>query len=318
MTHRKQLRLEGHRVLDGAMATELERRGVATGGPLWSARALREAPEAVLDVHRAYLAAGADVLLTASYQVSTMGFAAAGAPDPARAAAEALRQSVASAMQARDEARTEIRDRQVLVAVSLGPYGAALANGAEFHGEYGFASRREEQRALVAFHRERIAVLAETGADLLAFETVPSQGEARAIAEALAEWPELAAWISWTCREGGLTAHGEAVRDCAGSVEGVPQIVAAGVNCTHPGPILGLLAELRAGTEKPLVVYPNSGEGWDKEQRCWTGNADVPAFGALALEWFRAGAQLVGGCCRTGPEHVKAVAQAARDLRVAG
>ncbi len=310
MQDRDHVRLSGVRVLDGGLATELERRGVSIAGPLWSARALLEAPEAILAVHRSYLEAGADVLLTASYQISSLGFAALGLPvaDAEQAAAGALRQAVALAVQA----RAEHGRKGVLVAASLGPYGAVLANGAEFHGEYGFASKTEEHAALVRFHASRIEVLAGTEADLLAFETLPSLAEALAIAEALTGRPDsfsrLGAWLSFTCRDGGYVAHGETLRDCAAMLDGVPQVLAIGVNCTAPTLVLELIGELRAGTSKPLVVYPNSGEGWDAKRRCWTGTSYVKAYGKSAREWFAAGAQLVGGCCRTGPGHVRAVA----------
>ncbi len=200
--------------------------------------------------------------------------------------------------------------KPVLVAASLGPYGAALANGAEFTGSYELGSEAEEVSALVGFHAERIEALAGTEADLLAFETVPKLSEARAIAFALSRWPEVGAWVSFTCRDGSLTAHGEPVRECAAFLEGVPQVVAVGVNCIAPALALPLLGELRAGTGKPLVVYPNSGEGWDAVARCWTGSSDAAAFGALARAWFAAGASVVGGCCRTGPGHVRVVAGA--------
>jgi homocysteine S-methyltransferase len=304
-----QVELQHARVLDGGLATELERRGVNIGGPLWSARALSEAPEAILAVHRSYLDAGAQVLLTASYQVSARGFHTMGMveAEAVEEEATALRAAVNLALAARAGAGLS----QVLIAGSLGPYGAALANGAEFHGNYGFADERAQHRALVGFHERRIAVLAETDADLLAFETLPSIAEAQAIVEALAAWPNVGAWLSFTCRDGERTAHGELLRECAALLDGVPQVLAIGVNCTAPGLILPLIGELRAGTQKPLVVYPNSGEGWDAESRCWTGTADVEGYAAMAASWFAAGAQLVGGCCRTGPEHVRAVAQAA-------
>lgn len=307
MKARGELDLGGIRVLDGGFATELERRGVSVEGPLWSARALGEAPEAVLAVHRSYLEAGADVLSTAGYQVSSRGYALAfgwGTEAAREAAADALRTSVRLA-------REVAASTGVWVAASLGPYGAALANGAEFHGEYGFASQAEQHRALLAFHAERIRVLAATEADVLAFETVPSLAEARAIAEALEPWPTIGAWLSFTCRDGAHTAHGEPVRECARFLDAVPQVVAVGVNCIAPRLVAPLLGELRRGTGKPLLAYPNSGEGWDVGRRCWTGVADLPGYEALAREWFAAGAQAVGGCCRTGPGHVRAIVQAA-------
>jgi homocysteine S-methyltransferase len=296
------------RVLDGGLATELERRGLLLDGPLWSARALDEAPEAILAVHHDYLCAGAQCLLTASYQASALGYQAAGLPSAA--AAERARYALRSAVQltrlavARWHARGN--SRTVLVAASLGPYGAALHNGAEFHGDYGVSLE-----TLVAFHQERLEALRGAGADLLAFETVPSLEELRAIAQALATWPEARAWVSLTCRDGEHSAHGEPVELCARFLDTVPQVVAVGINCTSPVFLPSLITHLRAGTAKPVLVYPNSGEHWDARCRCWTGESSPGDFRHMAAEWFAAGAQAVGGCCRTGPAHIREVARAA-------
>jgi homocysteine S-methyltransferase len=306
VTAREDLDIRHARVLDGAMATELESRGASISGPLWSAHVLEDAPEKILAVHRAYLEAGADILLTAGYQVSRKGYAEFGL-DPALAD-RALMQSVSLAAQA----RSEFPNRKILIAASLGPFGAALHNGAEYHGRYDctFAD-------LVDFHQQRIAVLAESSADIVAFETLPSLEEARAIGEALKPWPHLAAWFSFTCPEPGAAslqvAHGELLRDCASLTASFPQTVAIGVNCTHPARITSLIAELRSASSRPIVVYPNSGEGWNAKDRCWVpaeaaGNAQ---FGKQAQEWFAAGAQIVGGCCRVGPACIAEVASAA-------
>jgi len=315
MTPRNQLQFGTARVLDGGMASELEFLGVNISGPLWSAHVLEEAPEKVIAVHRSYLEAGADVLLTAGYQVSRKGYVEFGL-DPGRADAALLR-SVELAC----AARAEFATRPVLIAASLGPYGAALHNGAEYHGNYDctFAD-------LVQFHQERIAVLAESEADLLAFETLPSLEEARAIGQALEPWPHLAAWFTFVCpdyRAASLqVAHGEALRDCAVLAAGFPQTVAVGVNCTQPIWIPSLIAELRHASGKPIVVYPNSGESWDAEGRCWIqtpqtpGAGDHAGFGEQARQWYAAGAQLVGGCCRTRPEHVREIAAVALNATV--
>ncbi len=148
--------------------------------------------------------------------------------------------------------------------------------------------------------------------DLLAFETFPSLEDVRAVGEAMAPWPSLRAWFSFSCRDEKHVSHGERVADCAALVAGFPQTIAIGVNCVPPKWIPALIAELRAGSDKPILVYPNSGEGWDAERRCWTGVTDPADFGARAAEWFKAGAQIVGGCCRTRPAHIRAVAEAAR------
>jgi homocysteine S-methyltransferase len=295
------------RVIDGGLASELEHLGARIGGPLWSAHVLEDEPERVAAVHRAYIEAGAGCIATCSYQVSRMGYAEFGlAPERADAAllhAVELARSVAA----------EFPDRRVLVAASLGPYGAALHNGAEYNGIYdcGFAD-------LVQFHRERIAVLAAaTGPqapDLLAFETLPSLEEAKAIGEALAPWPELTAWFSFTCRDEMHVAHGELLSACAALVASFPQTVGIGVNCIPPRWVPSLIAELRSASDKPILVYPNSGEGWDAKARAWTGSDDPADFGARAAEWFADGAQIVGGCCRTRPAHIRKVAEGIKGL----
>jgi homocysteine S-methyltransferase len=293
--------LKDARVLDGGMASELEYLGADISGPLWSAHVLEGSPEKIVAVHRAYIEAGADIIETASYQVSRMGYAEAEL-DPARADSALLR-SVALAR----EAAAFYPDRRILIAASLGPYGAALHNGAEYHGNYTCTFDD-----LIGFHRERIDVLAAAppaeSPDLLAFETLPSLAEAEAIGQALAPHPELAAWFSFTCRDQEHVAHGELLRQCATAVATVRQTVAIGVNCTHPSLISGLIAELRAASDKPIIVYPNSGEGWDAQHRCWTGTSDPETYGLEAVEWLDAGAHIIGGCCRTRPAHIQQLA----------
>jgi homocysteine S-methyltransferase len=315
--------LRGVHVIDGGLATELEYHGARIDGPLWSAHVLEDEPEKLRAVHRAYIEAGAECIATCSYQVSRMGYAEVGLP-PQRADA-ALLKSVALAR----SVVAEFPGRQVLVAGSLGPYGAALHNGGEYHGNYDCS-----YGDLVRFHRERIEVFARaTGLqapDLLAFETFPSLEEARAVGEAMAAWPDLhptgqrspgggpglRAWFSFSCRDDKHVSHGERVADCAALVAALPQTVAVGVNCVPPKWIPSLIGELRAASDKPVIVYPNSGEGWDAERQCWTGVSDPGEFGATAAEWFRAGAEIVGGCCRTRPTHIRQVALAAGRMDV--
>ncbi|MGA8089178.1 MAG: homocysteine S-methyltransferase [Terracidiphilus sp.] len=290
-------------VLDGGMASELEYLGAHIDGPLWSAHVLEDAPEKIVAVHRAYIEAGADIVETASYQVSRMGYAEVGL-DPTRADAALLR-SVALAR----EAAAAFPGRRIVIAASLGPYGAALHNGAEYHGNYTCTFND-----LVEFHADRIKILTKASEreapDLLAFETLPSLAEAEAVGQALAPHPELATWFSFTCRDQQHVAHGELLRQCAAAVAAFPHTVAIGVNCTHPTLIPALIAELRAASDKPIVVYPNSGEGWDAQARCWTGSSDPETYGVKALEWLAAGAHIIGGCCRTRPAHIREVAQA--------
>jgi homocysteine S-methyltransferase len=302
------LDLNGLHTLDGGMATELERLGCDLSSPLWSGEVLRTRPEQIKAVHAAYLEAGADCLLTASYQVSAMGFREVGLP--AQEAAAALRRAVQLAEQARAEYWQTRGRRPVWIAASLGPYGAALHNGAEFHGNYDCSFSD-----LVAFHRERLVALATSGADFFALETVPSLQEARAILEALQAVPELPAYISFTCRDARHVAHGEELSACALLLDPEPQIIAVGVNCTAPSLIQPLIGELKRVIRKKVAVYPNSGEQWDRAARAWTGHSDPSSFGNLAQAWRRAGADWIGGCCRTGPEHIRTIA---RSLAAAG
>ena len=299
-------------VLDGALATELERRGCDLRDPLWSAKVLLEAPEQIRQVHEDYFAAGADCAITASYQASVDGFMRRGL---SRAGALALIQrSVQLAIEAREafwrEPANRIGRPRPWVVASIGPYGAVLADGSEFRGDYGLS---EEE--LMDFHRERLAALVEAGADLLACETIPCFIEARALVRLLAEFPIARAWISFSARDEAHLWQGERLAECAAWLDDQPQVVAIGVNCTAPRYLPGLIEATRTVTCKPIVVYPNSGETYDPEQRGWCGIPDIEAFARAAQRWYASGARLIGGCCRTTPDHIRALATWARTLR---
>ena len=294
-------------ILDGALATELEQRGASLDDPLWSAKVLLQQPQLIRAVHRDYFEAGADVATTASYQATFQGFARRGLS--ASQTAQLLRDSVRLAAEARDDylrhpaqGAQPARGPRPLIAASVGPYGAALADGSEYRG--GYALGDDE---LMAFHRPRLAVLAEAGADLMACETVPSLREALALARLLEELPTCCAWISFSCRDGAHTGEGQAIEDCARALDAFPQIVSVGVNCTNPEFITSLLQRMRDHTAKPLLAYPNSGETYDAATKSWRGPAASVPFAAQALDWYGAGARLIGGCCRTRPADIRAI-----------
>ncbi|HEX8510593.1 MAG TPA: homocysteine S-methyltransferase [Propionibacteriaceae bacterium] len=300
------LERQGVLVLDGAMATELERHGADLSGGLWSARLLLEQPELIAQVHRDYFEAGADVAITASYQASVPGFAGVGLSR--REAEQLLQRSVRLAMAARDEfwAANETSDRQrPLVATSVGPYGAVLADGSEYRGHY-----RVSHGDLVSFHRNRLAVLVDAGVEVLACETLPSLEEAEALVEALGAWPDVAAWVSFSAQDGQRVSDGTAAQECAGWLHEQEQVVAIGVNCSAVEHITPLLGELASATDKPLVTYPNSGEIWDATRQRWLGAPTAAGFETLAAQWYAAGARLIGGCCRTGPSDIRAISKA--------
>ncbi|WP_306368913.1 homocysteine S-methyltransferase [Nocardiopsis sp. CC223A] len=283
-------------VLDGGSATLLEEYGYDLSGGLWSARLLAEDPDAIRRVHRAYFAAGAEVATAAGYQASVPALVARGW---SRSAALGLvRRSVELALAERDAFGSG------LVAAGVGPYGAALADGSEYTGAYDL-----DEDGLYAWHRERWRVLADSGADLMACETVPSAAEARALARLIGETPGVRAWLSLSCRDGERLGDGTPVRELAAELAAsgaAGSLVAVGVNCTAPRFVPDLVRAV-AAAGFPAVAYPNSGEVWDARAQRWTGVSEPAEFGAAAVEWHRAGAVLVGGCCRTGPEHVRSV-----------
>jgi homocysteine S-methyltransferase len=294
----------GGLVLDGGLATELERAGFDLAHPLWSALLLRERPEAIAAVHRAYLDAGADCITTASYQGTVEGFRREGATT---AEAESLlRLSVSLALSVRDTFWAETGPRRgrprPLVAASIGPYGASLANGSEYTGDYD-----RDEAGLVAFHRDRMQLLLDAGPDLLACETIPSAVEARALARLLGERPAVRAWVSFSCRDGSRLCDGTSFADSVRAVARLPQVVAVGVNCTAPSHVEELLRSAARVTTKPLVAYPNSGESCDAVAKTWHGLSDPADWGRRGRAWRQAGARLLGGCCRTGPSHVRAL-----------
>ncbi|MFE3448054.1 homocysteine S-methyltransferase [Nonomuraea sp. NPDC059194] len=278
-------------VLDGGLATHLEALGADLRDELWSARLLLEDPALIRRVHADYFAAGAQVATTASYQASIPAFVKRGLSE--REAADLITRSVELATQARDEAGGG------LVAASVGPYGAYLANGAEYTGVYDL-----DEDGLADWHRPRWEILAGSGADLLACETIPSFAEAKALSRLLKETPEVRAWIAFSCRDAVHLNDGTPIRRAAALFADSPQVVAVGVNCTAPSHISGLIGELAGFT---VVVYPNSGETWDAEAQRWRGFADPMEYGQAARQWKDLGASFIGGCCRTTPEHVKQV-----------
>ncbi|WP_241843153.1 homocysteine S-methyltransferase [Agromyces albus] len=280
-------------VVDGGLGTRLEERGADVSSELWSARVLADSPEEVLDVHRDYFAAGADVAITASYQVTYEGCARAGFD--ADATTGLLRRSVELARRARDEAG------HGWVAASVGPYGAMLADGSEYRGDLGL-----DVEELRDWHRQRIDVLAGAGADLIAFETMPSLVEVEAILAELAG-TGTHAWISVTPLAGRLRS-GEPLAEALALAAAVDEVVAVGVNCCAPGEVLGAIEAAREVTTKPIIVYPNSGETWDAAARRWSGRAAFPT--EAVRSWRAAGAGLIGGCCRTGPGQIAAIDRA--------
>jgi len=285
-------------ILDGALATELERRGADLRDPLWSAKILLEQPDLIRAVHFDYYRAGADIGTTATYQATFEGFAHRGIGKTA--AADLFRRAVALAIRARDDfwsdpARPANRMRP-LVAASIGPYGAFMADGSEYRGHYPVTDA-----VLRDFHGPRLEVLAASGADLIACETIPCLREALVLARLLEESTSLTAWISFSGRDGSRNCEGEDIGFCASALDRFDRIAAVGVNCTAPEYVGGLLERMAGHTAKPLLAYPNSGERYDAAEKCWSGHPGLGTLAERSRAWYRAGARLIGGCCRTTP-----------------
>jgi homocysteine S-methyltransferase len=294
---------QGGLVLDGGLSNQLADQGQDLSDELWSARLLADDPDQILAAHRAYLRAGAQVLITSSYQATFEGFAQRGIGHDK--AAELLRRSVDLARQAGHSVaaagETDAQDSLPWIAASVGPYGAMLADGSEYRGRYGLSVRDLER-----FHRPRIEVLAQAAPDVLALETVPDSDEAQAMLRA-AEGTGIPVWLSYTI-DGVTTRAGQPLADAFALAAGNDQVIAVGVNCCAPQDAGPAIALARTVTGKPVVVYPNSGERWDGTTRSWSGTGTFDP--ALVRSWRAVGASLIGGCCRVGPAAISAIAAA--------
>jgi homocysteine S-methyltransferase len=298
------LERQGFLLLDGGLATELESSGENLHDPLWSAKILVTAPEKIADIHYAYFLAGADVAITSSYQATFPGLRGAGLS--AQRSESVIRDSVVVALQARElfwsDPQNRIGRLRPLVAASIGPYGAFLHDGSEYRGDY-----RISRKELKAFHADRVAVLSNSGADLMACETVPSLAEAEVLTELLSEVPNIQSWISFSCQDGAHISDGTEFSAAIAAVVDSEAVVAAGLNCTAPRFVNALLDQARQVTDKPLVAYPNSGERYDATTRDWQSAGEIGMLEEAARGWRDRGALLIGGCCRTTPETIRGI-----------
>jgi homocysteine S-methyltransferase len=289
-------------ILDGALATELEARGCDLSDPLWSAKVLIENPELIYQVHLDYFNAGAQCAITASYQATPQGFLRRGLNQAQSLAL--IAKSVQLAQQARhDYLAQHPQAAPLLIAGSVGPYGAYLADGSEYRGDYSLP-----QEEMMAFHRPRISALAEAGVDLLACETLPSFSELQALLTLLEQFPTLGAWFAFTLRDSQHLSDGTPLTEVMTLLHANPQVLAIGINCIALENVAPALQQFAALTDKPLLVYPNSGEHYDAVSKTWHA---CGAHGSLIDQmgdWQRIGAMLIGGCCRTTPQDIRQIA----------
>lgn len=289
-------------LLDGGLSNELEKQGHDLKHDLWSSMLLEENPEAIIKAHLSYLNSGAECITTSSYQATISGFKAIGYDQ--KKAEQLILESVQLAERAIEGFITdEFKGRKPLIAASIGPYGAYLADGSEYSGNYVISDNE-----LREFHESRIRILDNSNADIFACETVPSFREAKVLADILRTTTK-SAWVSFSCKDELHINDGTPIAECAALLSKHSNVFAIGVNCTAPKYISGLISALksRAGSKK-IVVYPNSGEAYNADSKSWLGLSDHNSFALMAKEWVALGADIIGGCCRIGPEHIKSIA----------
>ena len=289
-------------LLDGGFATELEAQGHNIDGKLWSAKMLVENPQAIIDAHRAYLDAGAECIISASYQASRKTMADVGID--AEEADRLIAKSVELANEARQQflAANPSIGYEPMVAASIGPYGASQNDGSEYTGVYD-----ADEVSLIEFHQSKIGVLDDSGADVLAIETIPNATEAQVLAELLHDC-NTPAWVSFCCRDGQHLSDGTALSLVAKLYAELRNVPAIGINCTSPEFVTSLIGELKSvSPDKAIIVYPNSGETYASKTNTWHGTVSPVECADASVEWRNAGATIIGGCCRMGPQHIAAM-----------
>lgn len=298
-------------ILHGALGTEMEALGYDISGKLWSAKYLLEKSEVIQELHETYVAAGADLITTSSYQATLPGLVEAGLTE--KAAEQIIALTVRLAKAARDKVwgaldETEKAKRPYpLISGDVGPYAAYLANGSEYSGDYGKITINE----LKDFHRPRIQILLDQGVDLLALETIPNRLETQALIELLAEeFPEAEAYMSFTVQIPDAISDGTSLAEMAKLVSQSNQILAVGINCSSPLLYNQALSFLE-NTGKALITYPNSGEVYDGDSQTWKSkDKDALTLVEHSKYWHaHFGVKILGGCCRTRPNDIKALYQ---------
>lgn len=296
-------------VIDGAMGTELEARGCQLNDKLWSAKVLVENPALIYQVHLDYCRVGADFIITSSYQASVPGFARRGINEVQALAL--IAKSVELAKQARTDYLKEIdQPKTILIAGSIGPYATFLADGSEYRGDYQLSFDE-----YAAYHRPRITALVQAGVDFLCFETIPSVSEVKSMIKLLAEYPNVTAYMSFSLCDAEHLCDGTSLANFIDMINQQRQIVAVGVNCIALDKVSGALKTLNILTDRPLLVYPNSGEQYDPVSKTWISKANKQTLVDHIDEWLVLGAKMIGGCCRTGPEDIAQIAKRLQPLR---
>ena len=288
-------------VLDGAMSTPLEKLGADTNNDLWTAKALIDNEELVYEVHKMYFEAGADLIITDTYQANVQAFEKVGYSE--KEARNLIKKAVKIAQKARDDYENRT-GKHNYIAGTIGPYGAYLANGSEYRGYYELSAEEYQQ-----FHLPRIEELVNAGVDILAIETQPKLDEVLAILELLKEkYPQQKVYVSYTLSDDDTISDGTPLPRAIHALEDYSQVIAVGINCVKLELVEPALKNMKEITDKHLIVYPNSSAVYDPKSKTWSQPKTSATFEELIPNWYEAGARIIGGCCTTGPKEIKAVA----------
>lgn len=295
-------------IVDGALASELQRRGCDLNDSLWSAKVLFEQPELIRQVHYDYFKAGADCAITASYQATPLGFAKKGIN--LNDSIALIQKSVELAQQAKQQYLSELdQPKPLLIAGSVGPYGAYLADGSEYTGNYQLS-----EEAFMEFHYVRIKALIDANVDLLACETLPSFTEIKALTKVIEQFPKISCWFSFTLKDDQHLSDGTPLSLVVEYLNNIEQIASVGINCIALEKVTRSLNVLNKLTSKPLIVYPNSGEVYDPLIKQWHPNPQHNCtFANQLTNWIESGAKLIGGCCQTTPNDIANIAKFLKD-----
>ena len=289
-------------VLDGAMSTPLEKLGADTNNDLWTAKALIDNEELVYEVHKMYFEAGADLIITDTYQANVQAFEKVGYSE--KEARNLIKKAVKIAQKARDDYENRT-GKHNYIAGTIGPYGAYLANGSEYRGDYELSTKEYQQ-----FHLPRIEELVTTGVDILAIETQPKLDEVLAILELLKKkYPQQKVYVSYTLSDDDTISDGTPLPRAIHALEDYSQVIAVGINCIKLELVEPALKNMKEITDKHLIVYPNSSAVYDPKSKTWSQPKTSVTFEELIPNWYEAGARIIGGCCTTGPKEIKAVAE---------
>lgn len=283
--------------LDGGLSTALERLGANLKTILWTGDLIAASPHLIEQAHLDFIRAGAEIITTASYQISFIGEQTSGLQDTE--VSNLLRSSTKIAQSAREKAIDLGHSSSIKVAASIGPYGAALGDGSEYRGHY-----EVSEKVLRDFHLRRIAVLLESQPDLFAVETIPSIIEAQIVQEILMEM-KVPYWISFSCKDEKAISEGDSFAEAISSLQLDKNLIAAGVNCSNPSFIASLLESVNQKSKPEFIVYPNLGRSWDAKKKVWIGEA--VQFQEVIPSWQKLGAKYIGGCCGIGPAELSEI-----------